>query len=114
MSTKPLGAQNELIFALRCTVYEIEAILIRHMYDLERSYDLICPYMSTNPLGTQNELIFALRCTVYKIEAILIRRMCDLKMTLKGYMTEFVHMCLLIPWGPKLSLFLLYDAPFTR
>ena len=35
MSTKPLEAQNELIFALRCTVYEIEAILIRRMCDLE-------------------------------------------------------------------------------
>ena len=72
MSTNPPPAQIELIFALRCTVYEIEAILIRRMCDLERSHDLICPYISTNPLGAQMELIFALRCTVYKIQAILI------------------------------------------
>ena len=70
--------------------------------------------MSTNPLRAQIELIFALRCTVYEIEAILIRCMCDLKMTLKGHMKYFVHICLLTPWGPKMSLFLLYDAPFTR
>ena len=87
MSTNPLRAQNDVIFALRCTVYKIEAILRRCMCDLERSHDLICPYMSTNPLGAQNELIFALRCTVYNIEAILIRHMCDLEMTLKGHMT---------------------------
>ena len=35
MSTNPLGAQNELIFALRCTVYKIEAILIMCKHDLE-------------------------------------------------------------------------------
>ena len=49
------------------------------MCDLERSHELIYPYMSTNPLRAQIELIFVLRCTVFKIEAILIRRMYDLE-----------------------------------
>ena len=77
------------------------------MRDLDRSHVSYASY----PQWAQIELILALRCTVYKIEeAILLRRMCDLERS----HDLIVHICLLTPWVPKMSLFLFYDAPFTR
>ena len=41
----PQWAQIELILTLRCTVYKIEAILLRRMCDLERSHDSLSIYV---------------------------------------------------------------------
>ena len=84
------GDQNQLISALRCTVSEIQLILIcvilrwpwkvkqGHKWPSLPRYGL---HMLLIPSGAKNELIFALRCTVCEIQPILIH----LEMTLKGH-----------------------------
>ena len=93
----PSGAQNELIFPLRCTISKIRPILIcvtlrwpwkvmqGHMWPNLPRYGL---HMLLIPSGAQNELIFALRCTVSDDTAYF--NIGDLEMTLKGHARSHV------------------------
>ena len=123
----PNRAQNELIFALRCTVCEIQPILIcvtlRWPWKVTQGYMwLSLPRYGLHILFTPRGprislfLLYDAPFTIWPI-LICVTLRWPWKVT-QGYMWPSLPRygldMLFTPRGPRISLFLLYDAPFPR